>query len=486
MDKTVKRKVLAGRQIRKLRSELGLSQSSMAGELGISVSYLNLIERNERPVTAQLLIRLSETYSVDPRSFAQDDEFRAIVELEEIFLDPTFQHAMVPRNEIRLLAEGAPTAAHAIKRLYRAYIDSCEIRASSQPHTTEDRRDEPALISAIEDPVEKIRSFLEQASNHFPQLESKAAELLIELAVEDVVTLEAITTRLWAKHGIRVQTTTTDEMRWILRYYDRHRRKLLISERLDISGRSFQAAFHLGLLEARDQLDEISAKVATPESESWKLARITLCNYFAAALMMPYDRFADAAESLSYDLDMLCARFSTSLEQVAHRLTTLAGPTQHRVPFFMIRVDPAGNISKRFSAGSFPFARFGGTCARWNIYSAFANPGRIERQLVEMPDGTKWFSISRALQPQAVPWGEPDAKFAIVLGCELKHAHRLIYAKGLDLKAHEATPIGINCRLCERSNCAQRAAPALMHRIHTVENTRGVSPFELGFVGKLS
>jgi XRE family transcriptional regulator, fatty acid utilization regulator len=470
MDHEARRKVLAGGRVRKLRTELGLSQSAMAAEIGISASYLNLVERNERPLTAQLLIKLSETYAIDPSAFAQEEEQRSVTALEEVFADPLFQSAPVPRSEIRSMAESAPGMAEAVKRIYRAYVEVREFESGNIP--TGDR-DEPTAG----DPVEATRAFLEQNNNYFQALDEKAERIAGEMSG---ALFPAISERLASRHNVRVEVTPIEAMRQVLRHYDRHRRKLMISELFGGSGRAFHAAFHLGLVEANEELDVLSAKLGPEASPVRKLGRIMLANYFAAALIMPYQKFAEAADALAYDLDILGARFSASFEQVAHRLTTLARPSQRKVPFFLIRVDNAGNVSKRFSSGAFPFARFGGTCARWNIHGAFRTPGRIERQIVEMPDRSRWFTIARTVERRAVPWGDAEAQFVVGLGCELKHAHRLVYSRGLDLKAPEPTPIGINCRLCERPDCAQRAAPPLMRKFDTSETTRGQSPFLVG------
>jgi XRE family transcriptional regulator, fatty acid utilization regulator len=479
VDQNSRRKIFAGGRVRKLRNELGLSQSGMAGELGISLSYLNLIERNQRPLTAQLLIRLSESYSIDARSFAQEEEIRAAVEMEEIFSDPIFQQSPIPRSEIGLLAEDAPEVSEAIKRLYRSYVEIREFHTGGSDQTNRDERGENQRSAGTDDPIEQTRIFLERSGNYFPTLEKKAEDIASELQAKNGLIFEAVVERLKARHGVTVQIVTLENMRRLLRHYDRHRKKLMISELVDASSRTFQVAFHLGLLEASEELDQLSEKVGAADSQPQKLARITLCNYFAAALMMPYTAFFEAADSNAYDLDVLSARFSASFEQVAHRLTTLARPAKRGIPFFMIRVDAAGNVSKRFSSGSFPFSRFGGTCARWNIHSAFRNPGSVERDIVEMPEGTKWFSISRTVQHHATPWGDLGAQFVIGLGCDLKYANQLVYSRGLDLKPRVATPIGINCRLCERPDCAQRASPPLMRRLIINENTRGLSPFEI-------
>ncbi len=475
MDQDARRKILAGGRLRKLRSELGLSQSAMANELGISVSYLNLLERNQRPVTAQLLIRLAETYSIDPRSFAQEEELRSAVELDEIFSDPLFQAAPVARSDIRALSENAPGLVDAIKRLHRAYTEVLEFQSGSATRQSETERGD-ASPPAIDDPIEKVRQFLQQANNHFPEIETEADRLAEELGGADL--FSATCARLLDRHKIRVQIMPVGVMGKTLRRFDLHRRKIMISELMEPSGRVFQTAYHLGLLEADALFTAMAGKIDSGSEQVRRLARISLANYFAAALMMPYQRFIEAAEALSYDVEVLSARFQASFEQVAHRLTTLSRASARGVPFFMVRVDNAGNVSKRFSSGSFPFARFGGTCPLWNIHGAFGHPGRVETQVIEMPDGSRWFSLARTVRRVATLWGEPGAQFVVGLGCDMKHAHRLVYSKGLDLKSHVPTPIGINCRLCERANCAQRAAPPLLRPLDINENVRGYSPFD--------
>jgi XRE family transcriptional regulator, fatty acid utilization regulator len=478
MDDGGRRKILAGARLRKLRTELGLSQSAMATELGISVSYLNLIERNQRPVTAQLLIRLSQNYAIDARSFAGEDDARAATELDEIFSDPLFQSMQVPRAEIRAALDAAPSLVGAIKRLYAVYNGVAELQAGAASQSIETERGDPATSSSSSnDLIEKVRTFLQLNNNHFPEIEEAAEGLADELTRDGKDTFNAIADRLSSAHGLRVQVMPRGDMGTTLRHLDRHRRKLMISELVEPAGRTFQAAFQLGLLEADGIFETISARMDLNGAAAQRFGRITLANYYAAALMMPYQRFLDAAETLFYDVEVLGARFSASFEQVAHRLTTLARPQARGIPFFMIRVDNAGNVSKRFSSGAFPFSRFGGTCPRWNIHNTFRNPGRIEPQVIALPDGKQWFSIARTVRRVATPWGEPDAPFSVGLGCEIKHAHRLIYSQGMNLKTQAATEIGVNCRLCERLNCIQRAAPPLLRQLDVSENTRGFSPF---------
>ena len=358
MTTDTRRKIIAGGRMRRLRGELGLSQSGMANELGISVSYLNLIERNQRPVTAQLLIKLSETYSVDPRSFASEEDARAASELEEIFADPLFQGEAVPKPQIREFAENAPAIAAMMTGLYRAYREAREAGAGYLGGSADAGRGEPPTGSAAEDPLEKLRGFLQASSNYFPELAERAEELSATFAASGGGFFNAVCHRLASQRGIRVQVVPADVLPQTLRRYDQHRRKLMISELVEPAGRSFHAAFHLALMEAGDLLDAIAARVDRPGTATHRLGRVMLANYFAAALMMPYQDFLTAAEQLGYDATVLAARFSASFEQVAHRLTTLARPSARGVPFFMLRIDRAGNVSKRFSSGNFPFARF--------------------------------------------------------------------------------------------------------------------------------
>ena len=275
-------------------------------------------------------------------------------------------------------------------------------------------------------------------------------------------------------HGIRVQVLPVDVMPSSLRRFDHHRRRLMLSELVDVHGRTFQTAYQLALIEWRDVIDAIATRLEPEQSPAKALLRVSLANYAAAALMMPYQKFLDAAEALNYDIDVLGARFQASFEQVAHRLTTLNRTNARGVPFFLIRIDNAGNVSKRFAAGNFPFSRFGGTCPLWSLHETFSSPGAFMTEIVELPDGAKWFSIARTVRRAASAYGDAEGQFAIGLGCELKYASRLIYARKFDLKAAPATQIGVNCRLCERENCAQRAAPPITRKLRVDESIRGV------------
>jgi XRE family transcriptional regulator, fatty acid utilization regulator len=465
------KKLFVGPRFRRIRRQLGLSQTQMATGLGISPSYINLIERNQRPVTAQILLRLAETYEIDLRELATVDEDRFFTELNEVLSDPLFRSLDIPKHELKDLAELCPGVTHAIQRLYTAYVEARRGESMAAAHLG--GRDEPAREA---NPVERVRDLIEANRNYFPDLETAAEQVRDEIGAADLDLFRALSERLRERHATIVRVLPIDVMRDVLRRFDRHRHQLQLSELLDMPGRIFQIAFQLALIEASETIDAIVARYPDLDDLARRLYRITLANYFAAAVIMPYARFHAAAENLGYDIGVLSQRFGASLEQLCHRLTTLQRPVARGIPFFMLRVDHAGNVSKRFSSGTFPFSKFGGTCPLWNVHATFDTPGRIITQIIELPDGTRYFSIAQTVHRQAVPHPHPQPRYAIGLGCELKHASRLVYSAGLNLAA-EATPIGVNCRLCERENCSQRAVPPITRTFILDETMRGVSPF---------
>jgi XRE family transcriptional regulator, fatty acid utilization regulator len=262
-----------------------------------------------------------------------------------------------------------------------------------------------------------------------------------------------------------------------VRRYDHHRRRLMLSELLGEAGRTFSIAYQLALAEHDVALNALVERAGPPDTPTRRLLKVSLANYLAAAAMMPYDAFRDACEKTQHDIELISAKFGASFEQVCHRLTTLSRPTSRGVPFFMLRVDSAGNISKRFAGASFPFSRFGGSCPRWRVHEAFRAPGRVITQIVETPDGSRYFTLARTAPRVAAPYADEDAGLAIGLGCELKYAPRLVYSRGLDLANPAVTEIGPACRVCERPACPQRAAEPLGRTLMVDDFTKSISPY---------
>lgn len=456
------RKLFIGPKLRRLRRELGHSQTKMAEDLGISPSYVNLMERNQRPVSAQILLRLADVYDLDVKLLAASEDDRSLAEIGELVRDPIFQDLTVPAQELRDLVETCPTLADAMRRLYQAY------------QQTQRRPEEGALAAPSFDPVDAVRGAIENARNHFPDLDEAAERLSGELGEADGDLFSALAARMQSRHGARVRVVPSDVMTGALRRFDRHRRHLLLSEMIGLSGRAFQTAFQLATIEQAEALDAGVEASGLTDPTARRMFRIFLANYFAGAVLMPYGCFFAAAEATRYDIAVLAQRFGASFEQVCHRLTTLQRPNAKGVPFFMIRVDDAGNVSKRHASGRFHLSRYGGTCPLWNLHETFRAPNTILTQRLEMPDGSQFFSIASTVAGTPQPYPEREARFAVGLVCEMKYAQRLAYAA--DAPA-DPMPIGTNCRLCERTDCVQRAEPPASRPILIDETIRSVAPF---------
>ena len=474
METAADRKLFLGARLKRLRRDLSLTQTAMAADLGVSPSYLNHIERNQRPVSAQLLLRLADTYDIDLRTLNQGsaaDEAR----LTEILADPLFKGLSAPRHELVQLLEEAPGVADAILRLYQAFDDGrAKARAAAE--------NSEGLIETS--PAEWVREYIQSRGNHFAELDQMGEALADALAADAPAHGDgfepAARQRLAAKHALGVRTLPTDVMVEWTRRYDLHRRRLLLSETLGPSSRAFAIAYQLALVEHGPALHAMAEASGAPDAATRSLLKVALTNTLAAAILMPYAAFQRTAEDTGYDLARLQARFGVSYEQAAHRLTTLSRPTARGVPFFLMRVDQAGNISKRYAAGAFPFSRFGGACPRWRLHSAFRTPGRIITQIIETPDGGRWFTFARTVERQGQDGFGESHDLAVGLGCELRHAHRLAYAHGLDLDRPDVTPIGPSCRLCHRHPCAERAAAPIDRPLAVDDWSKSVSPYPFG------
>jgi predicted transcriptional regulator/transcriptional regulator with XRE-family HTH domain len=455
--------VRIGRTVRRLRLERGLSQQALANRLGISASYLNLIEHDQRAVSGSLLIKLAETLHLDLAALSGAEERKLEVGLREVFSDPLLGSDTVPEAEIAALAGSSPNAARVVLALYRAW------------RVARDDAGGIALPSGrrILLPNEEARDFFDDRANHFPPLEEAAAAIAAELAAAPAEMNHAIAERLRATHGLAV---TVEPLEGVLRRFDAAARRLALAEILPRESRGFQMAFQLALLEAREAVEAVLASAASSSAEAAMLIRIGLVNYVAGALLMPYGAFLAAAQALRYDVEALAARFGVSWEQACHRLSTLQRPGARGVPFFFLRVDPAGNVSKRFSAAGFPFARYGGSCPRWVVHTAFAQPGSVQVQVAELPDGAAYLCFARALLQPATRWVEPRPVHVVAMGCSLAHAHELVYADGLDLD-HARVGIGLSCRLCDRPDCRSRAFPPLEHRLALDPLTASATPY---------
>ena len=437
------RKLLAGHAIRRLRRGAGLTQAAMAEVMAISPSYLNLVERNQRPISASLLVKLAESFDFDPRALAAGEPGGGADAIRRRLADPLFADLEIDRNEVEEWLASAPGGAEAFARVFD--------RIGTQM----------GAVAANDDPVALVRREIERWRNHFADLDAAAELLADELRLGAGDLYGAIAERLRARHGITIRVLPADVLPDTLHRLDLHARQLQLSEVLDPASRTFAVAFQLGQIEARAEIDALARAAGFADRAAERLYRRHLLGYFAAAVIMPYARFLRGCESTGYDIELLQRRFGAGFEQVAHRLTTLQRVGTRGLPFFMIRIDRAGQASKRYpGASGAALVEADGRCPLWQLHHAFDRPGSLMVQLVELEDSARWLTMARTVTPQGRRFGAIRAEFAIGLGIEASLARGLVAAGGLDL-AGAATPIGLGCRACFRGDCPQRStAPA--------------------------
>ncbi|WP_454761054.1 helix-turn-helix domain-containing protein [Caulobacter segnis] len=471
LDKKQEKKLFLGGRLKRLRRDLGVTQARMAEELGVSASYLNLLERNQRPVTAQLLLRLADAYDLDLRSLSADDPGGG-AGLEEVLADKMFADLGVGRHEAAEVAELSPGLAEAVSRLYRAYLDRgrlIDLGAFERP-------DGAGPISE-QSPTDWVRDLVGTQRNHFAELETLAEKIVAQLKADPQDLGPAVRERLQSKFSVQTRIMPVEVMTGSLRRYDHHRKRLMLSETLAPASRIFGMCYQLGLMEGGEVLSDLTDRFKAPDRATRQLLKVFLDGYLAAAIMMPYEPFLSAMEASGYDIERVRPRFGVSYEQAAQRLTTLGRQGSRGVPFFMMRLDAAGNISKRFAAGPFPFSRFGGACPRWNVHDSFKTPGRIVTQVIETPDSERYFTLSRTVRRVSGMHSGLEDELVIGLGCDLKYAGKLVHARGMDMANPITVEIGPSCRICERPACPQRAAAPINRTLLVEETSKSLSPF---------
>lgn len=465
-------KTLIGPRLRELRRERNQTQAQMARTLGVSPSYINLLENNQRSLSVQLLMSLADAYAVDWRDLTRDETARRVADLRHAVRDPVLKSGRPDIQELRGAVDHAPRLVDLFLELHEVYRTALEkiLNLAGDNGADELLRSSPETV---------IHNFFRDHGNHFPELE-KAAEGAREGAFtspEDRYFV--LRQRLEDRHGITVQIRRLGDLNDALRYYDEAAGIIHLSQALDTANRAFQLAHVLCLVAYSDVISDIVLRSGLKSQHALARLRVELANYFAAAFLMPYDAFLQEAETAAYDIDRIATEFSTSFEQVCQRLTTLQREGARGVPFFFLRIDKAGNVTKRFNSTPFHLAEYGGSCPVWNIHAALYQPGVMMPQFVELPDGARYFTISRTVHRPVFSEETQDRRVTLALGCEAKYAHRLRYASSYkfdDPKLY--APIGLNCNLCPRQACSQRAHQPLLMELPIDENRRGSTRYE--------
>ncbi len=462
-----------GTKLRALRRREELTQKELAGRLEISASYLNLIEHNNRPLTAPLLIKLAQLFHLDITSFAADDDRRLVEDLLEVFGDPVFEDPDFTTRDLRDFAAMHPEMGRAVVKLYSTWL-----RSRGQITEADAGGSDGPGLAAGRLPSEEVSDLIQERMNYFPELEQAAEELWGAARLDPNDLFAGLVGWLQDHHAVQVEVRPVGSMHGSVRRYDPRRRTLLLSRVLAPRSMNFQLAHQLGLLGLEEVLDKLTTSPILGSAGSRELARVALANYFAGAVLMPYQEFKEQAEAVRWDVELLGHHFRTSFEQVCHRLTTLRRPGAEGLQWHMVRVDIAGNISKHFSATGIRFPRFGAGCPLWNVYTAFQHPDRIRVQLSQMPDDNRFFCFARTIRRGAGGFKAAHTVHAIGMGVAMEHADQLVYSEGVDLeRAARVVPIGVTCRLCPREQCDQRAFPQTGKPLQVDRNVRGNSPF---------
>ncbi|MFK8253161.1 helix-turn-helix domain-containing protein [Ancylobacter terrae] len=478
------KKVFAGHAVRNLREKFGLTQVDFARRLSLSPSYVNQIESNQRPVTAAVLLAIGRTFDIDITRFEADDFERIVADLREALADPVFRGIEPGLQDLKNATTHAPSFAHAFLRLYsamrrlverRAALDDALASAALAGGTAREADGEARNLA----PYEEVRDHFHYIDNYVDGLDRAAEERAASLDLfgrDDGVSVLAA--HLKERHAIAVDIEPVGAAEVPLLRFDPRRRTATLAAALDRPSRVFRLATLLARVEQSERIDAHADGAGFRSLAARDVCRLALQNYYAGALMMPYRRFAALARELRHDLDRLALVTGASLEQVCHRLSTLQRPGEKGVPFYFLKVDRAGNVIKRHSATRFQFARYGGACPVWNVHEAFEAPARTLVQVGEMPDGVRYLCLARGTARPAQRHGRRERRFALGIGCEISYAGEVVYADGLDLKAPiNIAPIGVNCRLCPRAACVERAYPPLDREIVLDPDRRGIVPF---------
>ena len=465
-------KAFVGSKLRQLRRDRGQTQAEMAAVLGISAAYVNMLEKNQRSLSVSVLMTLSDNYGVDWKDLVSDKSSAILADLRAAIQDPFFSVNRPDLDELRAAVDQSPLLVEGFLKLYKSHHTTLE----KMMQLGTERMPEELLRSS---PETTIHDFFRDNSNHFDQLEQAAESLAREEPHEPDDVQFVLKRRLQQRHGFSVMTSPVEKMGDSLRIFDEKQKIIRLSEALDHQNRTFQLAHILCFTEFGDILTTLTAGANLHSPANVKRCHVELANYFAAAFLMPYETFITRAEETRYDLDRIASAFSVSCEQASQRLTTLQRDGRRGVPFFFLRVDKAGNVTKRFNATSFSIAEHGGACPVWNLHTSFRTPGVILPQIVELPDGERFLTLSRTTERPVYSMETQDRRLAISLGCEIKHARRIIYSSALDWSEDEnVSKIGINCHLCPRRNCAQRAHDPIITELATNTTRRGETRYE--------
>ncbi len=466
--------VKIGPKIKSFRRQLGLQANKLAEQLGISPSYLNLIESGKRKIDGDLLLKVCEELKIELSDLTNKSDLNLVNDISELLDDQLFEDLDILGPEVKDLVNTNPKIARALIKLGDNYKQK-DHEIISKVETLSGKIIDSRKTSF---PGEVISDFLQEKRNYFPKLEEFANKIFDKVQLNNRTRYVALCDFLRTEYSINVKDIIPEEGKPFSKIFNKNNKELLLSEYNSLETKKLHAAAQIAQEGAINEINEYLSEFKFPSDEAKRLTKIALLNYCAAAILMPYKLFHSECKKLKYDLELLQNTFATSFEQVAHRVTCLQDPKLPGIPFHMLRVDIAGNISKRFSLSGIEIPRYGGACPRWNVYSAFTRPGVIQAAVSKMSNGKKYVCIAKTVEKGVGRYGRKKSMLSIGLGCEAKYAKDFVYTENLNLNDKKTEiPIGVSCRTCDRLDCSQRAFPPLHKKFDVDIDTRGVSVY---------
>tara|TARA_B100000029_G_scaffold269488_1_gene264819 strand:- start:468 stop:1892 length:1425 start_codon:yes stop_codon:yes gene_type:complete len=463
-----------GHKIKAKRRKLGITQAYLSKKLSISATYLNLMESGKRKIDLDLLLKIANELNMDVSDISKKTDTNLYQNLMDLLGDNLFENLDITNFDVKELVKNNPLIAKALVKLGDNY------KKKNQDIVSKVENISGKIIDSRKNsfPGEVVADFVQENENYFPRLEEFAGNFFNKIQSNNRVGYSSICEYLLSKHKIKVKDVVPDENKPFTKQYDETNKTFLVSDYLNLETKKLYAGAQVAQLEAGNIIDDYLNTFSFPSEESKKLSKVALLNYTGAAIIMPYEYFYNECIKQRYDVELLQNTFAVSFEQVAHRITCLQNPKMKGIPFHMLRADVAGNISKRFSLSGIEIPRYGGACPRWNIYKAFTMPGKINAAVSKMPNGEKYVCIARTVEKGIGKHGMEKTLLSIGLGCQVKYAKDFVYADSLNLSDKKTeTPIGVNCRTCDRMDCQQRAFPPLHKKFDIDLNKRGISVY---------
>ncbi len=461
--------------IRRLRRQKNLTQKQLANQLNISVAYINLIENNRRSITVPILLKVASLFDIELSELTNDYNKQLNSDLMDIFSDNIFEEHELKNNDIKDFSINSPIVGDAVRTLYDKYLQNKKDLVELADQMISVKQEISDTVGSDRSSADFISDILQSNNNYFSDLEQTAEKESLLINFQQGNRLVSMINYLNQKFSIQIDFEEEKFKNGFVKKFIAEKNLLIISNSLSRESKEFMIAQQIGLIAAKDTIENKLKEEGINDKNTLALGKTVLANYFASSLLMPYDLFLDTAKKCKYDIDVLSNKFETSFEQVCHRLTTLQKPAHKGIPFHFMRVDIAGNVSKRFSLSGLKIPRYSVACPRWNVYTAFLNPGKIKVQLSRMLDGKTFVCLAKTISKRIGDYRSPETFFSIGLGFDINFSKDCIYADDLDLK--NPVPTGLSCRTCERENCRQRAFPPIHKSLKFNENVRGLSGY---------